>query len=130
MNMKWKMGVVFIAALAIETANFRFGGVALDPGGLMDMPWHLKMIAIEWSLLHAPGIMVLNILDWLGRRGASVAPGTLPPANLSSHWGSAIVIFIGGYLATALVLFTIGLSAQWFLRRRRNHTAENSIRLA
>jgi len=132
MKMKWKIGVLLLGALAIETVNFRFGGVALDPGSYWDMPWYLRLIAIEWSLLHALGFINLSVFDWLGRPGVSGTygtltvhkPGSLPPVNLSPHWGTAAVIFIGGYITTTVVLFAITLGVQRFLRWKRKHSVE------
>jgi hypothetical protein len=127
--MKFKIGVVLLAALAIEAVNFRFGGLALDPGNFSDMPWYLQSIGIEWGLLHAGGLIVL---DWLERRGASGSPGTLtvhPPGSLPpihpsphSHWGTATVIFIAGYLSTVLVLFAVTFGVGPFLRWKRNRS--------
>ncbi len=121
--MKLKTGVVLLAALAIEAVNFRFGGLALDPGNFSDMSWYQQLIATEWGWLHAMGFIGLIALDWFQRRGASGSPGTLtvhppgslPPVNLSPHWGTAAVIFIGGYITTAMVLFAIVFGVQRFL---------------
>jgi hypothetical protein len=129
-KMKLKIGVVLLAALAIEAVNFRFGGLALDPGNFSDMTWYQQLTATEWVLLHAVGLIVL---DWLERGGASGSPGTLtvhppgslPPVNLSphSHWGTGAVIFIGGYLSTALVLLALTFGIGRFLRWKRERSA-------
>lgn len=132
MSMKWKIGVVLLAALAIEAVNFRFGGLALDPGNFSDMPWYLQLVAIEWGLLHAVGFNNPMVIDWFFHRGASGSPGTLavhtpgslPPVNLSPHLGTAAVLFIGGYFATAVMLFAITSSVQRFCRRKRNRSTE------
>ncbi len=132
MKMKWEIGIVLLAALAIEAVNFRFGGLALDPGNFGDMPWYLQLVGIEWGLLHAVGFIGLIAIDWLKGRGASGSPGaltvhtpgSLPPIDLSphSHWGTGAVIFIGGYLSTALLLLVITFSVGRFLRWKRSRT--------
>jgi len=134
MNMKWKIGIVLLAALAIEAVNFRFGGLALDPGNFGDMPWYLQLVGIEWGLLHAVGFIGLIAIDWFKGRGASGSPGTLtvhppgalPPIDLSphSHWGTGAVIFIGGYITTAVVLFATTFGVQRFLRWKRKRSLE------
>jgi hypothetical protein len=75
--MKRKLGIIFLAALAMEAMNFRFGGLALDPGSFSDMPWYLQLAGTERGLLHAVGFIGLIILDWFKGRGASGSPGLL-----------------------------------------------------
>lgn len=132
MNMKSKIGLVLLAALAIEAVNFRFGGFALDPGNFGDMPWYLQLVGMEWGSLHAVGFIGLIAIDWFKGRGASGSPGaltvhppcSLPPTGLSphSHWGTGAVIFIGGYLSTALVLLVVTFGVERFLRWKRSRT--------
>lgn len=132
MNMKWKIGIVLLAALAIEAVNFRFGGLALDPGNFSDMPWYLQLVATEWGLLHAAGFIILVVIDWFARRGTSGspgnltvhAPGSLPPIDLSPHRGTAAVLFIGGYITTALLLFAVTWGYQRFLQWKRKRSTE------
>jgi hypothetical protein len=142
--MKLKIGVVLLAAFVIEAANFTAGGAyALDPGNSPATPWYIQLIAKQWGLVHAGGLFAL---DWLERGGVSRAPGisgsmvsgSPPPVAMipvsphpSSHhvlmlpqWGETMVIFLGGYLITALLLTIIMFSLQGLLRWNRRRSAE------
>ncbi len=122
---KWQAAFILLAALAVEAANFRCGALALDPGSSTEMPWYLQILAFQWTVLHAAGLLAL---DWFDRRGVSgprtivvLPPGSLPPVSPSHHWGW-IIIFIGGYISTALVLFAVTFSFQRFLRWKRKRS--------
>jgi hypothetical protein len=129
MNMKWKIGIVLLAALVIEAVNFQFGGLALGPGNFSDMPWYLQFIATEWSLLHAAGVIILIVFDWFEHFGAAPAHAihkswSLPPAYLSPHRETAAVLFSGGYITTALLLFVILWVFRRFLHGKRKRSIE------
>jgi hypothetical protein len=141
--MKRKLGIILLAALAIEAVNFSAGaGYALDPGSSSADPWYMQLLGFEWGALHAAGFFVLDVLE---RGNASPsALGTLVPGSprpvfmvpvrlsesglesfLHNHrsvklppWGGLAVLLGGGYLSTVLVLLAITLGFSLFLRWR------------
>lgn len=119
--MKLRIGVVLLAAFAIEMVNFAAGGAyALDPGNSSATPWPIQLVAMQWGIVHAAG---LYALDYLERGGTSLLPSS-HHALLLPHWGEMMVIFFGGYLSTALLLTIIMLGVQRFLRWNRRRSAQ------
>jgi hypothetical protein len=72
--MKFRRGIVLIVALAIEAVNFRFGGLALDPGPSANLPWYLQLVAFQWIVLHALGVFAT---DWAYKMGIRRQDGLL-----------------------------------------------------
>ena len=90
---------ISLAALAVESLNFRLGGLALDPGQPVNPPMYLKVIGAEWGILHVAGLVVL---DWL-RQYRSFDPNYPGHYFLPYDW---VIVFACGFLATVL-LFAI-----------------------
>lgn len=94
-----KIVISLLLALPLEGVNFLFGGLALDPGNIHELPWYKQVIGFEWGVLHAPGILAA---DWISRAG------------VAGHDG--LVVLIAGYLVTA-VLIAVFLAGVERLRR-------------
>jgi hypothetical protein len=143
---------IILVALVVELLNCSGGAaVALDPGINSTTPWYIKLIGYQWGILHAPG---LYLTDWLERGSYPIKPDDLgslvdssspnsfanhisphqggprppshPPLLLLPHWAELAVLFLSGFLSTALlaliISFLIGRFLQW-KRQERQDTA-------
>ncbi len=140
---------IIIVVLVVELLNFSGGAaVALDPGINSTTPWYIKLIGYQWGILHAPG---LYLTDWLEGGRSLPEPGTVglvdnsspdsfakhisphqggprppshPPLLLLPHWAELAVLFLSGFLSTALlaliISFLIGRFLQWKRQERQD----------
>jgi len=143
---------IILIALVVELLHFGGGAaVALDPGVTSTTPWYIKLIGYQWGILHASG---LYLIDWLERGKSLPKPGTLglvdssspnsfanhisphqsgprppshPPLFLLPHWAELAVVFLSGFLSTALlaliISFLIGRFLQWKRQERQAMSA-------
>ena len=59
-RMKLKLGVVVLAALAIELVNFFLLAFPIDVGDPPGTPWYLQLLGDQWVALHAIGLFSLG----------------------------------------------------------------------
>jgi len=112
---KSQIGFVLLAALAIEAVNFFLGSLAVDPGS-EGTQWYVNLLALQWAALHALGIFMTDGVDRLGFPGLDVP-----------------VLFLGGFLTTAVVLaalvFLVQRLVRWIGRpeRRRRRRRRSTL---
>ena len=91
-----------LAALPIEIVNFWVVGYPAESGGLSTSS-SSAALALEWYLLHLPGVMASNYISFL----------RVHPAVCS------VMFWIVGYLDTVILLAAIFWLARLALRRLR-----------
>jgi hypothetical protein len=98
--------IALVAALPIEPVNFFVAMPPLDIEMSPDAPWINQALALEWLVLHLPGILLMNALG----------PSNSTPLNFS-------VWILFGYLDTALLLFAVILGMRAVVRLVAKHSA-------
>ena len=102
--MKWKIGIALLAALAIETVNFRFLAPPIDVGYEPGTPWYIQIIGLQWVLIH---LAALRLMDHVERIAGCHQNNVVAGCSRVD----TILFFVSGYLTTALLLIavTVGL---------------------
>lgn len=95
-----------LAAIPMEWVNYRYLAFPIDVG-YENPTWFQQVTGTEWVLLHFPG---LKLMMWLDRSG-------------HRRWES-FVLFAGGYIDTALLLFLAILLIRRIARLKRRPTAQ------
>jgi hypothetical protein len=96
------MKTALLAALPIEIVNFWIVKYPGSSGGLSTSSSNAEL-ALEWDLLHLPGIMATNYISFL-RTNPSLC---------------SVIFWITGYIDTAILLAAILWIARLALRRLR-----------
>jgi len=89
----------FVVAIPLELANFWLAMPPIDVGFAANTRWYEYVLAVEWVILHLPGLLVSG---WFEQRG------------LGRY--DAFLLFACGYLDTAL-LIALGIVSFRFIRR-------------
>ena len=110
--MKLKIGIVLLAALAIELVNWFLLAFPIDVGYPPDAPWYIQLSGAQWVLLHLPG---LHSLAWFEK----VAGCHQFNVVMGCRRVDTVVLFAGGYLTTALLIFAVTYGFQQTLRLYR-----------
>ena len=112
--MKLKAGMALLVSLAIELVNWFVFPFPIDVGYPPGTPWYWQAVGFQWVALHYVG---LRSSDWIEkvagchqRNGHDVVMGC---KSVDIAW-----LFAGGYLTTLLVVLTVMLGFQQFLRLR------------
>jgi len=108
----WKrspLAIALIVALPIEIANFCLAGFPIDTGLDPDTKWYEAVIAYQNLYMHAPGWSLISRMQ-----GAQI-----------HKFGNAI-LFVCGYLDTAILIFIGLLLIKWWQRRPQRATDEPS----
>jgi hypothetical protein len=114
--MKSKLGIVLLAALAIELVNWFLLAFPIDVGYPPDTPWYIQLIGIQWVALHRFGLFSLVWFEKLaGCHQFNVVMGC--------QRVDTVVLFAGGYLTTALLIFAIMFGFQQALRLLRKRSS-------
>jgi hypothetical protein len=110
--MKLKIGVVLLAALAIELVNFFLLAFPIDVGYPPNTPWYIQVIGLQWVALHLLGLFSLSWFEKIfGCNQLNIVMGC---GRVDS-----VVLFAGGYLTTVLLAFAVTYGFQQILRLRR-----------
>jgi hypothetical protein len=110
--MKLKIGIVLLAALPIELVNWFLLPFPIDVGYPPDTPWYIKLIGIQWVALHRLGLFSLVWFEKVaGCHQFNVVMGC--------RRVDTVVLFAGGYLTTALLIFAVTYGFQQALRLHR-----------
>jgi hypothetical protein len=105
------LGIVLLAALAIEAANFLLLAPPIDVGYPPGTAWYIQLIGIEWVVFHAAGLFTVS---WFER----VVGCNQPNIIMGCRRVDITVLFVGGYLTTALLLLAVTFGFQRFLRHK------------
>jgi len=89
----------FVAAIPVELANFWLAMPPIDVGFAANTRWYEYVLAVEWVILHFPGLVLSG---WFEQRGYGKY--------------DAFLLFASGYLDTAL-LIALGFVCFRFIRR-------------
>ena len=115
--MKLKVGIVLLVALTIELVNFFLLAFPIDVGYPPNTPWYVQLIGLQWVALHRIGLFSLVWFENLaGCRQLNVVMGC--------RRVDTVVLFAGGYLTTALLIFASTYGIQQILRLVRNRSRE------
>jgi hypothetical protein len=88
---------LLVAAVPIEVVNLLYATPPLDVDSVVPDNFYAQFLSVEWLVLHLP---TLRVLGWVEER-TSFRPQF------------AAVLFIGGYLSTALLLILMFLGFLW-----------------
>jgi hypothetical protein len=108
-DMKWPIRTALLAALAIEAVNFWLLAPPIDVGYPPDTPWYINVLGLQWVILHLPG---LRSLDWFERVSGCRQLNLVMGCRRVDTW----VLFVSGYLATALLIITLIFAYRWIPR--------------
>ncbi len=109
MTGKLKVRLVLVVALGIELVNFFRLAFPIDVGYPPDTPWYIQTIGLQWLGLHFLGLYSLPWFEKLaGCNQLNVVMGCRRVDNL--------VLFAGGYLTTALLIFASTYGIEQALR--------------
>jgi hypothetical protein len=97
--------VALIAALPIEVANFYLVSFPIDTGLEPNTAWDIKVIAYQWLYIHLPGFLLIR-----GMQDSEI------------HKVGNLILFVGGYLDTAVLIFLGLLLSRWWERRSQRTT--------
>jgi hypothetical protein len=115
--MKKTAGLALLLALPIELVNFYVIGFPLDIGYPDDAPWYIKLLGLEWVLLHYIGLFLMDPFEKLtGCHDGNVVAGCVRV--------DTAVLLAGGYLATVLVVFALIYAGQQMVRLFRHRAAQ------
>ena len=89
----------FVAAIPLELANFWLAMPPIDVGFAANTRWYEYILAVEWVILHLPGLLLSG---WFEQRGFGRY--------------DAFLLFASGYLDTALMI-ALGIVCFRFIRR-------------
>lgn len=113
--MKRLIGIALLAALAVEAINFWFLIPPIDVGYAPGTPWYVSLIGFQWSILHFPG---LYLLDSLERVSGCRQPDIVMACRQVDTW----VLFVSGYLSTALLAVAAVLGFRWISQSARKNS--------
>jgi hypothetical protein len=120
--MRLKVGIVLLAALLIELVNFFFLGFPIDVGFPPNTPWYIQLIGLQWLALHFLGLFCLSWFEKVfGCRQLNIVMGCKQV--------DIVVLFVGGYLTTALLALAVTYGFEQ-VRRLRREISTRSVRLA
>jgi hypothetical protein len=114
--LKWPIGAALLAALAVETINFWVLAPPIDVGYPPGTPWYINLIGFQWVILHLPG---LRSLDWLERVFGCQQRNIV----MGCRRVDILVLFVSGYLDTALLLIAVVLGFRWIPLLARRYAA-------
>lgn len=110
--MKSPIKTALLTAFAVEGVNFCCLTPPIDVGYPPGTHWYVNLIALEWIILHLPGLRLLDHYErLLGCHQANVVMGC--------RWVDVSVLFAYGYLDTALLLLVVILGFQWISKLHR-----------
>ncbi len=97
--------IALLAAVPIEVLNLSYATPPLDVDSQVPDNFYAQFLGVEWLVLHLP---TLRVLGWVEER-TSLRPQSMP------------VLFIGGYLSTALLLILMFLGFLWIRSLTAKH---------
>jgi len=89
------------AAIPVEVVNFFLLAYPIDVGIPDDASWFVKVKGFQWLILHWPGLIASNWFDGAGMEAIGVT-----------------VIFLSGYIDTALLIIVGIFFVRWIRRGR------------
>jgi len=101
--------IALIVALPLEIANFSLAGFPIDTGLEPDTSWYEKVIAYQNLYLHIPGWLLISRMQ----------------DSQIQKVGNPI-LFVSGYLDTAILIFASLLLFRWWQCRSRGTTGKVS----
>ena len=115
-DMKWPIKTALLAALAIEAINFWLLAPPIDVGYPPGSPWYINLIGFQWVIVHLPG---LRLLDWLERVSGCQQLNIV----MGCRRVDIFVLFVSGYLDTALLLIAVIFGFRWIPHLARRYSA-------
>jgi len=113
--MKWQIGMIAMAALLVELVNFFFLTPPIDVGYEPNTPWYIQLIGFQWVALHFLGLYCLSWFETIFRcHQLNVVMGCKQV--------DVVVLFVGGYLTTALLAFAVTYGFRQVSRLRRKNS--------
>jgi hypothetical protein len=106
-----KVRIVLIVSLAIEALNFFLLAPPIDVDVPPGTPWFIKLMAIQWVIIHAPGLFTANW--WEGVSGCRQVN-----VLMSCRRVDLTVLFVSGYLTTAFFLILVIFVIRRFLFKK------------
>jgi len=97
--------IALIVALPVEIANFSLAGFPIDTGLEPNTSWYEKLIAYQNLYMHAPGWLLISRMQ----------------DSQLQKVGNPI-LFVSGYLDTAILIFASLLLFRWWQCRSRGTT--------
>lgn len=107
--MKLKMAIVLPVALVIELANWFFLHFPIDVGYPPNTPWFIRLIGVQWISLHSLGFF---FLVWFEK----IAGCHQDHVVMGCQRVDTLVLFVGGFLNTALLVFVFTFCFEEALR--------------
>jgi hypothetical protein len=105
------IGIVLFAAFAIEAANFFLLTPPIDVGYESGTPLYIQLIGFQWAILHIVGLRTMSWFEHVAGCGQGNVVGSCGRVDVT-------VLFLGGYLSTALLLGAITFGIQRLLCQR------------
>jgi hypothetical protein len=103
-GMKSPIKLALFASIPIEALNYRFLMPPIEVGLPANTPWHIKLLAGQWVILHLPAFFAYR---WL---------------NPFSDRMFDLELLVSGYLDTALLLLALIFAAKWIRHLARKYS--------
>jgi hypothetical protein len=101
--------IALLAAFPLEALNLWVCPFPVDVGYPDNVPWYIDLRGSVWVIMHLLG---LRLTDWFQRVGL--------------HSQDLLIVFVGGYIETALLLIIAIFCVGWFRHRAKPHVASQS----